>query len=102
MEAIGGPVETAVHPHLSKNENINVIRQRTDASNGASSWTETDLPALQPNILQLIVNHPVPPQTREEASETGSTHSESLKFVVFPLNTAESGEEPPAYPCTVS
>lgn len=83
METIGGPVETTVHPHLSKNENINVIRQRTAASNGANIWTETDLPALQPNILQLIVNRPVPPETREEASETGSTRSESVKFVFF-------------------
>lgn len=83
MEAIGGPVETTVHPHLSKNENITVIRRRADASNGASSRTETDLPALQPNVLQLIVNRPVPPETREEASETGSTRSESLRFGFF-------------------
>lgn len=43
-------------------------------------WTETDLPALQPNVLQLIVDCPVPPETREEASETGSTRSESLEL----------------------
>lgn len=39
--------------------------------------TDTHLSTLQPHILQLIINLPIPPNTSEEASETGSTGSHS-------------------------
>lgn len=69
MKALHGPIEARVHPHLdSRNRRVNVVtdgflRDRED---------QTHLSALQPDVLQLIVNRPVTSDAIEEPSEAGS------------------------------
>ncbi len=82
VEAIHGSVQATIHPHLCKRQNKIFTLHPTTTFHTAESLfytasitNQTYLSTLQPDVLQLIVNLPVPPNTGEEASETGSRDS---------------------------
>lgn len=89
VEAGDGPVQTAVHPDLLSEKfvfffcfflQIQVKKTKAWCLRHAG---ETDLPALQPDILQLVIHSTVTAQTGEKASETGSTLLFCFRFVNF-------------------
>lgn len=52
---------------------IEVKKRKTNHQGCFRCAGETDLPALQPDVLQLVIHSTVTAETGEEASKTGST-----------------------------
>lgn len=97
----GGCTSTPPVQNRQTNKEVRDVSWRSSASTGwRCGAVETDLPALQPHILELVVHRPVPTQTGEEASETEkNTRSFAFHKVEERRRGRRSGH---TYPCTGS